>query len=411
MGDVLAMILAGGRVDELSVLTFYRPKAAMPFGGLYRIIDFPMSNLMHSGIRKVGILAQYQPFRLMNHIGSGVSWDMVGRNRFAQILPPFKGRTSSDWYQGSADAVYQNRNFIRLQKPELVVVLSGDHVYKMDYGKLISFHVEKGADLTIAFTEVPKAGADRFGLGTIGEGDDRGGRLLEYREKPKDPTSTWASLTIYVFNPKVLFEALEENAGAGSHEFGKDVIPSLLGRRSVYGYKHRGYWGYTRTLQEYWRTSRELLGRRPGIDLKAWEVATNLAHRDVQDRQPALVGANGVVEDSLFYSGCIVEGKVTRSILFPGVRVGRGSEVEDSILLPDAVIGRGSRVVRSVLDVEVSVGEGTHIGDRAGLKLAVVGYGTTVPGSVRIHEGVVVYPNLKPEQFLTGEYQPGETIR
>ena len=185
MKNVLAMILAGGRVDELDVLTFLRPKSVLPFGALYRIIDFPMSNLMRSGIERVGILSQYRPFYLINHIANGQPWDMVGRNRFAVILPPFKGREASDWYKGTADAVYQNSDFIKMYDPDLVLILSGDHIYNMDYQEVINFHLEKKADLTIAFTRVPREGSHRFGQGLIEDGDPRGGRLLQYAEKPK----------------------------------------------------------------------------------------------------------------------------------------------------------------------------------------------------------------------------------
>ncbi|HUJ68234.1 MAG TPA: sugar phosphate nucleotidyltransferase, partial [Syntrophorhabdales bacterium] len=252
MKSVLAMILAGGRVDELDVLTFSRPKSVLPFGALYRIIDFPMSNLMNSGIERVGILSQYRPFYLINHIANGQPWDMVGRNRFAVILPPFKGMGTSDWYKGTADAVYQNIDFIKMYNPDLVLILSGDHIYKMDYLDVINYHVEMKADLTIAFTPMPNEGPDRFGQGLIEGKDPTGGRLIEYVEKPQKRVHDWASLTIYVFNQRVLLEALEENANKDSHEFGRDIIPSLIGKAMIHGYKHTGYWGYTRTLEEYW---------------------------------------------------------------------------------------------------------------------------------------------------------------
>ena len=296
MKNVLAMILAGGRVDELDVLTFLRPKSVLPFGALYRIIDFPMSNLMNSGIERVGILSQYRPFYLINHIANGHPWDMVGRNRFAVILPPFKGREASDWYKGTADAVYRNIDFIKMYNPDLVLILSGDHIYKMDYLDVINYHVEKKADLTIAFTPTPREGPGRFGQGLIEGQDPTGGRLVEYVEKPKKRVLDWASLTIYVFNQKVLLDALEENAGKDSHEFGKDIIPSLLGNSRIFGYKHIGYWGYTRTLEEYWRTSMDLLGDRAQIDLKSWQIRTNLADREIRDRQPTIFGPASTVD-------------------------------------------------------------------------------------------------------------------
>ncbi len=410
MKNVLAMILAGGRVDELDVLTFPRPKSVLPFGALYRIIDFPMSNLMNSGIERVGILSQYRPFYLINHIANGQPWDMVGRNRFAVILPPFKGREGSDWYKGTADAVYQNSDFVKMYNPEVVLILSGDHIYNMDYQEVINFHLEKKADLTIAFTQVPREGADRFGQGLIEDGDPRGGRLVQYAEKPKKRLFEWASLTIYVFNPAVLFEALTENAKKDSHEFGKDIIPSLLDAFKVYGYKHHGYWGYTRTLEEYWRTNMDLLGHRPKIDLVSWRIRTNLAHREIRDRQPTIVGPSSTIEDSLFYSGCQIQGRVSRSLLFPGVIVEEGAVVEDSILFFDTIVKKEARVARTITDIEVTLGPKTMIGDREG-GLTIIGTGSSVPENVGIQPGVTVYPNVEASHFTRKEYRTGEIIK
>jgi glucose-1-phosphate adenylyltransferase len=410
MKNVLAMILAGGRVDELDVLTFLRPKSVLPFGALYRIIDFPMSNLMNSGIERVGILSQYRPFYLINHIANGQPWDMVGRNRFAVILPPFKGREASDWYKGTADAVYQNSDFIRMYNPDLVLILSGDHVYQMDYQEVIKFHVEKKADLTVAFTRVPREGAHRFGQGLIEDGDARGGRLVKYAEKPRKALFEWASLTIYVFNPGVLLEALTENARKDSHEFGRDVIPSLLDSFNVYGYKHHGYWGYTRTLEEYWHTSMDLLDDRARIDLASWQIRTNMAHREIRDRQPTIVAPSSVVENTLFYSGCHIKGRVSRSLLFPGVVVEEGAVVEDSILFFDTVVGKEARISRAITDIEVKVGAKAIIGDREG-ELSVVGMGSSVPEDVRIQPGVTVYPNVEAGHFTRKEYRTGEIIK
>ncbi|OPY64896.1 MAG: Glucose-1-phosphate adenylyltransferase [Syntrophorhabdus sp. PtaU1.Bin002] len=410
MTNVLAMILAGGRVDELGVLTFFRPKSVLPFGGLYRVIDCSLSNLMHSGIEKVGILSQYRPFHLIRHIANGEPWDMVGRNRCAAILPPFKGRTESDWYKGTADAVYQNIDFINLQKPDLVMILSGDHVYKMDYRDLIAYHLETSADLTIAFTRVPAEGASRFGLARIDDEDERGGRVLEYIEKPKTPSSEWASLTIYLFKPGLLIEALTQNAQKTSHEFGKDIIPLLVQSSKVYGYKHHGYWGYTRTLDEYWQTSMDLLGPHPKIDINAYRLRTNMAHREIRDRGVAHVGRSAVVEDSLFYSGCDIKGTVVRSILFPGVKIAEDAVVEDSILFFDNTIGPGVRISRTICDVEVHIASKAEIGRPQG-GLTVVGRGTSIPSGIKIGAGVTVYPNLVSSSFTKGRYDEGEVIQ
>lgn len=412
MADVLALILAGGRVDDLGVLTFFRPKSMMPFGGVYRVIDFPMSNLIHSGIEKVGILSQYRPFHLLEHISNGAPWDMKGRNRFVVVLTPFKGHETADWYQGTADAVYQNLDFLRLHKPELLLILSGDHVYNMDYREIIAYHREKKADLTIAFTKVKKEGAHRFGLADIDDEDKKGGRVLQYIEKPEKPPFEWASLTIYVFNPDILIEALEENAKEDSHEFGKDIIPKFLENRKVYGYKHRGYWGYTRTPLEYWHTNMDLLGKTPKLDINAWRVMTNLAHRGIYDRQTALTGISAKIENSLFYSGCRIDGTVTNSILFPGVRVDEGAVVRNSILFFDTIVEKNAKINNTISDMEVVFKQGAEIGGKGPMEdLSVIGWGSLIPENVKIAHGVTVYPNLTDKDFKRNEYLPGDIIK
>jgi glucose-1-phosphate adenylyltransferase len=411
MLNVLAMILAGGRVDELDVLTYFRPKSVVPFGAVYSIIDFPLSNLMHSGIEQVGILSQYRPFYLMNHIANGAPWDMVGRNRFAAILPPFKGGGASDWYKGTADAVYQNLDFIKLYNPDLVLILSGDHIYKMDYQQIIRFHQAKKADLTIAFTKTPEEGFDRFGQASIEDEGPQGGRVVQYLEKPKKTRLDWASLTIYVFQPEVLFKVLEENAPKNSHEFGKDILPALLNGGRVYGYKHEGYWGYTRTLEEYWKTNMDLLGDKPLIDLKAWRIQTNLADKEIRDRQPAIIGPNASIEDSLLYSGCTVEGKVTRSILFPGVKVAEGAVVDESILFFDVSVGPGAKVTRTISDTGAMIGAGASIGEARPKELTIIGMNTQIPDGIIVESGVTLYPNLTAEHFVGNIYHTGEIVK
>ncbi len=408
---ILALMLAGGRVDELDVLTYFRPKSVLPFGAFYRIIDFPMSNLMNSGIEKVGILSQYRPLRLIGHIANGQPWDMVGRNRFATILPPFKGRGFSDWYKGTSDAVYQNLDFIKMNRPDLIMILSGDHIYKMDYRAIINFHLEKKADLTIGFTPLPKEGADRFGQASIAGWSRRGGIVTKYAEKPKKHMLDWASLTIYVFRPQVLYEALEINATKDSHEFGRDIIPALVENAKVFGFKHNGYWGYTRTLDEYWQTNMDLLGKRPRIDLASWQVMTNMADRNIRDCPPTVVGPSAVIEDALFYSGCSIKGTVTRSVLFPGVVVEEGAVVEDSILFFDTVVRREARVIRTITDIDVAVGERARIGDDSLGALSVVGTRTSIPEGTIIHSGVTIHPNIAASLFSKNEYASGEVVK
>jgi len=257
MKTTLALILAGGRVDELSVLTLYRPKSALPFGGLFRVIDFPLSNLLHSGIERIGILSQYRSDSIINHIGSGAGWDMIGSQRGITMLPPMKGTQSSDWYKGTADAVFQNRDYVMRYDPDYVLILSGDHVYSMDYQKMIAFHERMEADVTCAFVEVPEDGKERYGQGLISGDDPEGGRLTRYVEKPSESISAWASMTIYLFNRDALRYIMDEMMRPPSTEhFGRDILPVLIDKKKVCGYKFRGPWAYTapsmNTIRRAW---------------------------------------------------------------------------------------------------------------------------------------------------------------
>nr|HDN01237.1 glucose-1-phosphate adenylyltransferase [Deltaproteobacteria bacterium] len=409
MPKILAMVLAGGRVDELGVLTFLRPKSTVPFGGLYRFIDFPLSNLMQSGIERVGILSQYRSSSLIEHIGTGASWDMTGRHRGITILPPFKGLHASDWYKGTADAVYQNLDFIHAHKPDLILILSGDHVYNMHYNRLIQFHLDMGADVTASFVEVSPSGLSRFGLARISDDDPRGGRILEYLEKPAHPLSNWASMTIYLFKTEILEQALKKNAEIDSHEFGRDIIPAIMNRYEVYGYKFHGYWGYSRTLEEYWTANMDLLGERPGIKLDDWQVRTNLDHESIRDRGPALIGTQGSIDNSRIYNGVRVKGQIARSILFPGAYVGVGAVVKDSILFFDTQVGPGAKVENTITDLGVSIGRDSIIGkqDKA---LTVIGLRTQIPQGIIIGAGCSVHPELKAENFIQKLYGQGNVI-
>ena len=402
------MILAGGRVNELDVLTYYRPKSAVPFGGFARVIDFPLSNLLHSGIEQVAILSQYRSYSLLNHIGTGASWDLIGRDRGVSILPPVKSNTDlnsgTDWYRGTADAVYKNLDFVRYHNPDEILILSGDHIYSMDYQEIISYHHEKEADLTVAFIKVPREKAKRFGVAAIDNEDgERGGRITAYWEKPQHPEADWASLTVLVFEPEVLYQALEENQESDSFEFGNDIIPLLLatGKR-VYGYKYKGYWGYTRTVEEYWQSNMDLLGEDPPIDMEAWGLRTNLDHRGIRDVQPALIGEEATIENSLVYNGCVVEGTVINSILFPGVTVGKGAVIENSVLFFNNKIGAGCRFNKVITDVNSTFGDNVSIGAEAGASggpVTVVGWDNHVPTGVSIGEGATIYPHLKPDKW------------
>ena len=412
----LAMILAGGRVDDLGVLTFHRPKSAVPFGGFARVIDFPLSNLMNSGLDRVAILSQYRSYSLINHIGIGAAWDMIGRYRGISILPPYLGYGHSQWYRGSSDAVYQNLDFMQYIKPEQILILSGDHVYNMDYRELIAYHREKDADLTMACLKVPMRDAPRFGLADIDDEDgERGGRVIRYREKPDKPEFNWASLTVYCFKPKVLFQVLEANIREdASYEFGRDIIPRLMNEnRRVYGFKFKGYWGYTRTIEEYWQTNMDLLGPEPKIRFDEWNVRTNLEHRGIRDCQPLKIGRQAAISDSLIYNGCIVEGRVEHSILFPGTRVEKGALVKDSVLFFNNAVGKGAELHKVISDVNTTFGREVMIGaaDTPEPKQAtVIGWNNFITAGTIIGSGCTVYPSL-PTEKIPMQVESGEVVR
>lgn len=422
MKKTLAMILAGGRVNELGVLTIYRPKSAVPFGGLYRVIDFPLSNLMHSGISKVGILSQYRSSSLITHIGIGADWDLVGRQRGVVMLPPFKGESDSDWYLGTADAVYQNLNYINDNNPDLVMILSGDHIYKMDYQSLIQYHLENEADLTAVFKQVPQEQASRFGIAHFKQEDDRGGELSAYYEKPQNAESNWASLTIYLFNRNVLNEVLQQNHLFGkSHHIGKGVIPQMLGNYRVFGFKFSGYWGYTQTIEEYWKTSMDIIDLPDELALHDWGVRTNQAHRNIRDRVPTKISDGGKIRQSVMYNGCMIEGEVEHSILFPGVRVEKGAVIRDSIVMFDTIIGAGSTIEQSIIGSDVRIDKNVSIGcaeeseidtlQDGNYEITIVGEGTQIPESTSIGKNCVINPHLKAKHFSNKHFRSGTIIK
>lgn len=413
--STLAMILAGGRVDELGVLTHYRPKSAVPFGGFARVIDFPLSNLMRSGIERIAILSQYRSYSLINHIGTGAAWDLIGRYRGISILPPFKDYESPHWYRGSADAVFQNLDFIRYHQPSGILVLSGDHIYKMDYREMIRYHNEQDADLTAAFIEVDPETASRFGIAEIAEDSPDGGRMLSYEEKPKNPRGRWASLTVLCFKPKVLYEMLRANQEGDSYEFGRDIIPMMMQRNfNVHGFKFRGYWGYTRTVDEYWQTSMDLLGRDSKIDMEKWGLRTNLEHRDIRDCQPLKVGSDALLDNSMAYNGCVIEGRVKNSILFPGVRVEKGAEVTDSVLFFNNTVKKNARLFRIISDVNTTFGAGVQVGDPGEYmpgNVSVIGWNNTVPDGMNIGSGCTVYPRISQEKWPDHRLEDQEVLQ
>jgi glucose-1-phosphate adenylyltransferase len=412
----LAMILAGGRVGDLGVLTFHRPKSAIPFGGFARVIDFPLSNLMNSGLERVAILSQYRSYSLINHIGTGSAWDMIGRYRGISILPPYIGYGHAQWYRGTADAVYQNLDLVQYVNPENLLILSGDHIYQMDYRDMIDYHRNKDADLTMACLEVPLKEAHRFGMADLDNEDgERGGRVLQYSEKPDKPEFNWASMTIFCFKPEVLYEVLKANIQEDdSYEFGRNIIPRMMHeKRRVYAYKFKGYWGYTGNIEEFWQANMDLLGADSAIKFSDWNIRTNMEHRNIRDCQPLKVGNNARISDSLVYNGCIVDGDVERSILFPGTRIEKGAKVKDSVLFFNNTVGEGALLDRIICDVNTTFGSNVRIGgdDLSDSKATtVVGWNNFIRPETMIGSGCTVYPSISSEK-IPQKVKSGEVVR
>lgn len=356
--DVLTMILAGGQGSRLSILGEKRAKPAVPFAGKYRIIDFPLSNAVNSGLSKVAVLTQYRPHSLMQHIGIGEPWDLNRRwPNGIQLWQPYRGRKDQDWYRGTADAFYQNRNFMKASGCDTVLILSGDHIYKQDYRDMLRFHQEQKADLTIAVMNVAPEETFRFGIMTT----DEQNRIVKFVEKPKKSESTLASMGIYVFNMDFLLQRLEEDGDDpnSSHDFGKNLIPKMVEQDQVFAYPFEGYWVDVGTIQAYWETSLAMTKENPELDLydPKWVI-----HTRSEERPAVKLGPAGQSRDSLLCNGCVVDGTVVNSVLSPGVRVERGALVSDSVIMNDTVIRAGATVSRCVLDKNIEVGAGAIVG-------------------------------------------------
>jgi len=356
--ECVAMILAGGQGSRLGVLTRTVAKPAVPFGGKYRLIDFTLSNCYNSGIDTIGVLTQYQPFELHNYIGIGSPWDLDRINGGVHILPPFVRAKGGEWYQGTANAIYQNATFIDQFTPRYVVILSGDHIYKMDYARMLAFHKQAEADATIAVIEVPWKEASRFGIMST----DSEGRITEFAEKPKEPKSNLAAMGVYVFTWKVLRKFLEKDdkARSSSHDFGKDVIPAMLNAgQKMMAYAFEGYWRDVGTVESLWEANMDLLSDRPELDLydPTWRI-----YSANPTQPPHFVAAGGKVRRVIASVGCRIFGEVENSVLFPGVHVGPGASVKDSVVMQDVHIGAGAIVERAIIGQGAVIGDGCQIG-------------------------------------------------
>ena len=356
------MLLAGGQGSRLYELTHQTAKPAVSFGGKYRIIDFPLSNCINSGIDTVGVLTQYQPLALNEYIGNGAPWDLDRSRGGLAVLPPYQGNGHADWYKGTANAIYQNLHFIKKYDPSYVVILSGDHIYKMDYSKMLAVHKEKNAACTVATITVPIEEASRFGICNA----DEDGRIVEFEEKPKKPKNDQASMGIYIFDTDVLVRYLESDAldPDSSNDFGKNIIPTLIasGER-VYCYPFSGYWKDVGTIASLWDANMDLLGRYPAFDLH--DRHFRIYSRNTA-RPPQMIGEGATVKNALISEGCVIEGTVENSILSGGVYVARGAVVRDSVIMSDVHIASGATVSYSIVDSDVYIGEGVKLGNDNG---------------------------------------------
>lgn len=386
--ECVAMLLAGGQGSRLYALTETTAKPAVPFGGKYRIIDFTMSNCVNSGIYTVGVLTQYQPLVLNEYIGNGQPWDLDRNASGVMVLPPYQAKEGAAWYKGTANAIYQNLGFINRYDPDYVLVLSGDHIYKMDYSLMLRQHKETGADCTIAVLDVPLEEASRFGIMST----DSENKITEFEEKPAKPKSTKASMGIYIFSKKILEEYLirDEADPNSSKDFGKNVIPAMLNDGcSMYAYPFSGYWKDVGTIDSLWEANMDLLGEHPAFDLRDydWRISSR-----TNAEPPHFVGDKAKIINSLITEGCEIHGIVENSVLSNGVIVEEGAYVKDSVIMSGVTIGADSTVNYSIVDSDTVIGEGCVVGRPKEISsgVAVLATGLRIPSGANIPGGAMV---------------------
>ena len=397
--ECIAMLLAGGQGSRLGILTKSIAKPAVPYGGKYRIIDFPLSNCVNSGIDTVGVLTQYQPLELNDYIGNGQSWDLDRANGGVHILSPYQQIKGTEWYKGTANAIYQNINFIERYDPEYVLILSGDHIYKMDYSKMLDFHKEKNADCTIAMLEVPWEEASRFGLMLVNED----GSISEFEEKPKNPRSNKASMGVYIFTWKKLRAYLiaDEAKEGSSNDFGHDVIPAMheAGER-MFAYQFDGYWKDVGTINSLWDANLDLLNPKVDLDLNddSWRI-----YSKSPTAPPHYIGSTAKVENSMITEGCEIEGKIDFSVLFANVTVEEGAEVRYSIVMPGTVIKKGAVVQYAIVAENAVIESGAVVGESPENMADINDWGVAVVGNgVTIGKGAKVAPKAMVDTDIGG---------
>jgi glucose-1-phosphate adenylyltransferase len=416
--DIIAMLLAGGVGSRLNILARHRAKPAIIFGGIYRIIDFTMSNVANSRIDVVGVLTQYKPLSLMVHLENGRPWDLFGRTRIVEILPPKTGEEQSDWYKGTSDAVYQNLRFIEDFSPEFILVVSGDHIYHMNYNELISFHKEKNAEATICLIQVPLKDASQFGLAEI----DSAKKIINWTEKPQEPKTDLASMGVYIFNKDVLVNIVSEIAQRGGVDFAKDIIPVFLKRKKVYGFEFRGYWRDVGTIDAYWNANMDMLRKNSGLTIEDWRIKTNLSVKgEIGDRPSAYFGRRSTIRNSLIARGCVIEGTVQNSILSPGVKISQNTTVSDSIIFHDTIIHQGSVIEKCIIDKSVTIKENVRIGEGRSVPnkkfphhlstgITIVGKGAIIGSRMTIGKNCIIEPTALLDTMSGKNIQSGTTV-
>lgn len=413
--EMIAMLLAGGQGSRLGVLTEKVAKPAVAFGGKYRIIDFPLSNCINSGIDTVGVLTQYQPLRLNTHIGIGIPWDLDRNEGGVTVLPPYEKSTSSEWYTGTANAIYQNLAYMEQYNPDYVLILSGDHIYKMDYEVMLDFHKANKADITIACMPVPIEEASRFGIMVT----DESSRITEFEEKPEHPSSNLASMGIYIFSWPVLKEALIALKDQNGCDFGKHILPYCKEKgQRLFAYEYNGYWKDVGTLNSYWEANMELIDIIPVFNLyeEFWKIYTR-----TDAIPPQYISSDAFIEKSIIGDGSEIYGKVYNSVIGSGVVIEEGAVVRDSIIMQDTVIGKNTSVEKAIIAEEVVIGDNVEIGVGEEAEnvlkpkiynsgLVTIGECTVIPDGVKIGKNTAVSGETKPEDYPNGELVGGGVI-
>jgi len=413
MRRLLAVILAGGMGERLSILSQDRAKPAVPFAGKYRIIDFTLSNCVNSNLHNIIVLTQYQPVSLTEHIGIGAPWGLTAPDRNIRLLQPYLAREEGrDWYKGTADAVFQNLNRIEGEDVDEVLILSGDHVYKMDYAAMLEFHRENGADVTLAVTPMPEEELYRFGTVIA----DEKGQIIHFQEKVKSPKSNLVSMGVYIFNIKTLRQWLEIRTG---HDFGRDVLPRMVNKGRIFGYAFDGYWRDIGTVDTYWQANMEIMSTSQSFLADAdWPIYTR-----EKEGPPTKVGDNATVTNCLLSSGCKIEGHLEHSVISPGVQVAVGAVVKDSIIMHDTYIGRNSIIDHAILDKNVTIEPDCHIGFGNDYSvnrlnptilssgLTIIGKRAIIPAGYKIGRNCIIFSNVMEKELPRSEVKSGETIK